>query len=125
MSDSDGNDSETSPRECRVDRVDGDIPCVRKPGAVARSEARAKKPMLECKIVGGGDDECTYSTKNENAMRVHIRTQHTRYLCNYCMKVWRVHQQWYEHKEQFKNGRCRVVKKEAEAARNAGFDDGM
>ena len=37
----------------------------------------------ECKVITD-DIICDYSTKNRNAMRVHLRTKHTVYYCMKC-----------------------------------------
>lgn len=61
-----------------------------------------KDPWHYCKMpqnvklgFGPGVDEdgvegmiCTYSTKNRNAMRVHLRTLHGVYYCEYCRLRW-------------------------------------
>ena len=40
-----------------------------------------------CQVSEAGG-KCDYKTKNSNAMRVHLRTEHQIYYCNYCRARW-------------------------------------
>lgn len=55
------------------------------------------------------DRPCDYVTKNRDAMRVHLRTIHTVYYCQYCRTRWNApqKQKWKEHKQKYPSGQCR------------------
>jgi hypothetical protein len=53
--------------------------------------------------------QCDYKTKNRNAMRVHLRTIHNVYYCEYCRYRWdkSQKQKWKEHQQKNPSGNCR------------------
>jgi hypothetical protein len=57
------------------------------------------------------DAPCDYKVKNRNAMRVHLRTIHSVYYCEYCRTRWNKpqKQKWKEHKMKFPSGQCRFT----------------
>lgn len=55
------------------------------------------------------DAPCDYHTRDRNKMRVHLRTIHTVYYCEYCRTRWNKpqKQKWKEHKQKYPSGQCR------------------
>ena len=74
-------------------------------------EAIAKIPELPVKKEKPKtlDSPCDYKVKNRNAMRVHLRTIHSVYYCEYCRTRWNKpqKQKWKEHKQKYPSGQCR------------------
>lgn len=57
------------------------------------------------------DEPCDFKVKNRNAMRVHLRTIHSVYYCEYCRTRWNKpqKQKWKEHKMKYPSGQCRFL----------------
>ena len=52
---------------------------------------------------------CEYKTKNRNKMRVHLRTIHAVYYCEYCRERFQMIQKYKQHKQTYPSGQCRYV----------------
>ena len=55
-----------------------------------------------CGVTIGENSDCPFMTKNKNKMRVHLRTKHKVYYCEYCRERWSS-----EQKQMWKRHDCR------------------